>query len=394
MSIIEHKNPSDIVPEHVARDEAALGSLVAFWTNVEAQDVMRGYIPITTSGQTSTELSVNRLRKQLEKLGPEQREELDEILCEDVPSPFIEQRLGEIAGTGYTDKLVAKGWLDRYLVDDDLFINFMENHNAQAAQRQRHYDEEIAPVMRTEFREKVEQGIKDKWLPKDAKWHLPRLERTTVVLDDGFRTTVRNLGGYIKRKKKDPENDYGVVIAPPQMHDPHTHSHEFTHVLEGEELLPPYELERMAPKHGLYRLFGDNLGGTAVNEAVVEHVAECLEGKSVDIIDPRQTDNSNYRVYRDLLFILSTKGKKQIDARLWIKALMEDESEYQRKGPMSARRRLERALKKSFPQASILKEIQALTANNDLFAQEATVLSYNRDLRRKLGITDEDSFVW
>ncbi len=222
-----------------------------------------------------------------------------------------------------------------YVVPDEAVYNLLEKVAHNLAQEQTEFDTN-AEVYKDNFRKRFLKGVELGWIPTFAANKLDRLNSTVIAVDDGMDmglAAANALNFY-------QEDHYEVVVAPGTKADPERAlTHEFIHTLDGGK-------DNNVSSKALYKIFGDGYGGTTMNEAVVEHLADALYKMNDDIdvvapYSPERREGSVYESERALLDKILNDGTEKIDIRLFIAAHFEDED-----GPASAE--LRRQLKQSF----------------------------------------------
>lgn len=239
-------------------------------------------------------------------------------------------------------------------LSDEFVTNILEWNNYNLVQDNYDFERE-SERYKGLFKNKLSAAVNDGWVPE---WVLKRLDSrinyAQIRLDDGFTTSRENIGGYTNDGIEDVRH---VVLQPDnqsinKLSNEHVMLHELTHVMDGRD----------EGGGGLTRLFKSNkntYAGTALNEALVEHFSFSLyKDLPIDDLDTLNTERQESRYFdeREILALLCTEGKEQIDIRLFISAhFSHDEDDlYDEKNPIDE---LKRAIECSFPGANILSDM-------------------------------------
>jgi hypothetical protein len=334
-------------------------------------------------GNIERSLGIWNARAQLEDLNLLQIASANEVLNNAVPSSWIDRRLGFNGDDEYKDYVGKIKEVDtdgNYVVDDELFLNFLEWNNYQLALAQLEIDENKESIKK-DFKNKIQKAVKKDWIPKwvsDDRLN-ERIDEVTIATDDGFGTYVKQIGGNAMRLSTGHNE---IVVMPAHLIGEKAEkifTHELTHVMDGYGLDDDNSSKRESDNYGMTRLFGEEYGGNAMNEAVVEHFADSLISGHPDVIDPyaKVRDNSAYFSERVLLNVLSTMGKKPINIRLFFAAHFQhkDTDTIDGKQPLEL---LEQEIKEAFPDIDVIGEIKGIMDSKE-------IAPYTADLRRRLG---------
>ncbi|RYX78406.1 hypothetical protein EON76_05930 [bacterium] len=239
-------------------------------------------------------------------------------------------------------------------LSDEFVTNILEWNNYNLVQDNNDFERE-SERYKDLFKNKLSAAVNDGWVPE---WILKRLDSrinyAQIRLDDGFTTSRENISGYTNDGIEDVRH---VVLQPDnqsinKLSNEHVMLHELTHVMDGRD----------GGGGGLTRLFKSNkntYAGTALNEALVEHFSFSLyKDLPIDDLDTLNIERqeSTYFDEREILELLCTEGKEQIDIRLFISAHFSHEEDdlYDEKNPIDE---LKRAIERSFPGANILSDM-------------------------------------
>lgn len=203
----------------------------------------------------------------------------------------------------------------KFVVSDDALANFVDWHNHKLAEKQAELDQ-YSERYKEEFKQAFQEAAEKGWVPASALQQLSKLDKTRLVVDDGFTTTLKGTLGYAKT---DEYGDKTVVMDPDELQHDNPKEltfHEFIHVLAGSDS----EVDtRSAENRALFRLFG-KYGGRVVNEAYDEDLTLALLYGDIDMTDPdapERQDKKIYQDYRHVLHVLCSAGTEQIDFRLF-----------------------------------------------------------------------------
>ncbi len=236
------------------------------------------------------------------------------------------------------------------------------------------------------FTQRFQEAVNSSWIPRAALAHLPRLDNTKLIVDDGFRTNLESMGGGEVGYADD--SGYEVVVAPTLAKKPErTLTHEFIHVLDGHDRVPFDEesIFRSKETAGLYRIFKGQVAGEAMNEAVVEHLTDSMWNGELDIIDPlsKVRKRAVYTIERSLLHTLAQKGVKKVNVRRFIAAHFEDQDQTEVFGKDSAQTKLVEALREAFPFANVIEELSELKTGETVKETHAAIQKYCMRLERR-----------
>jgi len=341
------------------------------------------------------ELSLQAARLNLESLSDQEsskpqerirhwnnRRTFNRFVASHESSRAINQLLGfavDAKRPNYLRRLTQKDSEGEYVVDNQVLLNFLEWHNHALAGAQEKYDEQHKTQKKL-FHDKFTKAIKDGWIPDWVSDRLDdRLQKTVVSVDDGFATNL-NSKGVVANASHKVAGGHEVLLAPHYANKSkrlltHTMTHEFVHVMDGYPGLATY-------KRGLYKLFkpGATAAAMALNEAVVEHLADSLmTGKAVDVTDPasfkRLGSTFFYYKERALLNTLATMGKRKVDVRLFIAAHFDDGQRFDEDGA-SPTDRLREAIEEAFPGQDVLNRLSNCQS-------DAGVYQFTKKLRKK-----------
>lgn len=348
-----------------------LGRSAVEYNFQKTNETVAGRLDIAQSREGNIQADLAEVRSQLSNLDEWQIEEANVLLSRQPDSAWLDEALGieeidkEIGVKPYIEMLTAENEAGDYAVNDALLINFLEWHNYALAQEQEKldaYSEGLKGSYKKDFATAVEAG----WIPKSALKNLNRLNDTTLVIDDGFDTSLYGIAG-IATPKIDEEDDYKIKISPNEIDDPRALLlHEFSHTAHGENEADDTEFADI-PEGGMKRLF-DGRGGTVIDEAVVEHFSDSMLRGEVDNLNPWSDvrKEATYFAPRVLLDVLANKGANKIDIRDFFAAHFENGREAKEAGKNSAQAHLVKKLNEAFPFTDVIHEIAELNITDEM----------------------------
>lgn len=312
---------------------------------------------------------VGNFREWLTELTPKRAKKLNSMFVGNPPQ-WLRERLGLGDGNKGVVSILARN-IQKYDISDETIINFLEWHNSKLAEKQAELDAQIAQYKQG-FSDDMQAAMEAGWI-EEVPANLKRVDKTTVVADDGLKTSLREgqpwNGGTHQHSNM-------VMISPQAQEEPFQLKrllrHEFTHVVQGVDRAPDGSV---SGKGGLYRLFGKGRGGSVVNEAAVEHFANSLLVGDLDTMDPEVRRAASYPENRGLLYGLSSFGVHPIDMRYFTKALFENRNAPQQED-RDGQSMLQEQLRRAFPFTDVVKEISQ-------FDDETDVAEYTEKLRRR-----------
>lgn len=326
-------------------------------------------------------------REELENLTPAQKARFNNYLSTSPASDWLDVQLG--FGENEIKKGLRKDYAgrlsernkdsDEYAVSDQSLLHFLEWHNHNLAVNQK-WVERHDKEFKATFKDKLTKAIAKGWVPQWVNDRIDtRLERTEIAIDDGFASTFKNTLANALRLDINGD-DSEVVISPESPESDGVLekllTHEFVHVMDGKA-------GAGANARGLYKLFGNqrDYAGMALNEAVVEHLADVMyKGKDdINIIDPKTKSRKDayYPKERELLNVLANMGKNKIDIRLFIAAHF-DEGEHKDEQGRTPVEVLKDEIKNAFPDIDVLSELDEMSSLDEIH-------KYTKQLRRRIG---------
>lgn len=320
-------------------------------------------------------------RDKLSALGESDRARMDEIFGRLPFAGWLATNLGLDEQPSIIANLVARDEHDRYIVGDQQFVHFLELNNHTLAQQQREMDMQ-ADALKSAFTEKVLEFAANGWLPQAACENLTRLDETTILVDDGMRTTVKKRIGYVQSMT---DNTYEIFLSPDIRREPgRTTTHELLHVLEGEDEAAQEEDAIFKPKSsmGLNRVFGGELAGTALGEAVIEHLTDSMHEGEIEVLGVLADVRSKAKYFRErcLLQTLAERGVEAIPLQLFTAAHFESQAQAKLLGEESAQALLKDALRRAFPFIDVVEELSGLTAGLGVDPADV-IFDYHNQLR-------------
>lgn len=261
------------------------------------------------------------------------------------------------------DALVTTDEAGNYKVSDDTATHVFEWHNFTHAKKQERYETEKVADHKRWFLARIRRAMQKSRLPDLSERQVAVLQDIPVRIDDGTNTLVLDVLGIMYPGRAAGEK---YVLLKPRASKA-IRTHEFLHVIEGES-----EGTSDHGKAGLNRVFGNNVGGTAVNEAIVEHITQSLQRRrSFKDID-KIVHKGVYIIERELVQVLAQEGMRKVDLRLFLGALFEDGV------TTRAQDALKEALQAAFPFTDVAEEISALRATSE--NAESVIRNYRHDL--------------
>gem|GEM_PF-5038761 len=275
------------------------------------------------------ERALQSARYTLQEVEEEDRDRMNNLLCESMPNGLKQllgaEQTGE-SGFDVIGLLTATegfGRDRRYIVPDQTFANFLDWHHHKLAAKQAELDNS-AEQYKAAFVADIHKAIDEGWMPASVLEQLPRLDNVKMILDDGFTTMVDKKGGYAG--KINNSDVRGVALSPEMLRESPKNLtyHEFLHIIAGTDIDPSRiddSVSSQETNRGMLRLLG-RYGGHAIDEATVEHITLALIGGNVDAIKPEDRgetqDEAIYYANRTFLDTLCYSGKKKIDIRLFV----------------------------------------------------------------------------
>lgn len=406
-STSEHLNSQDLPDIHVVNQDdhldswgdnhygRSLGANVVYNDFWYSDDAISDYV-----GERSKSFKkhLKDARDVIENFSDEETKVINGILNDDQQSSWVRQRLqssvegmnevGERSSleddVDFVRIIRSKNENGEYRVDDTTFLHFLQWHQHAIAAEQAEFNKNRELTTR-DFEERINSAIEKGWMPEWVSRRLDeRLTNVTYVIDDGMRTQIvpkNSMGGYTLRS--DDGKLMPVVLEPEELSVAHGNrrdkiiTHELIHVIDG--------YVEDGNERGLPRLFSptSNWGPTALNEAVVEHLADSIYYDiDIDTIDPsvRSHKADAYHNERTLLHTLCNNGKKTIDVRLFIAAHFQHEETdtYDGELPLEL---LKTEIENAFPGMNVLQRIQDIKENAD-------VGTFVDALRSELGVSN------
>ena len=385
-----------IAEEHLS-GAVSLGWLVVADVIGDAGDAIEN---VRVKAAIMPSANLEKARVMIEDLPDSDKKVANKLFADNSISPWLNQRLGIDDKADVVQTLRQKNVEGGYVVGDELLTNFLEWHNNASVKREREFAKEV-PAEKTKFAVRMKQAVEDGWVPASALQNMTRLEQTQVYADDGWCTSFRNDYGTAVSSIENPSSE--VTISPSALNNPEDIlTHEFIHVICGHDYISDaMDAKYFRPRKslGMGRLFnsdyGEDIGATAIDEAVVEHLADSLLHGKVDSVGPtskarRKTSNA-YVMERNLLDTLCTKGVKPVDIRLFIATLFENQEDRERLGEQSSSSKLQDALNQAFPFADVIDEIKLLRSDSEKQDEDMAVFEYSKKLVQRA--TKEKSFA-
>ncbi|HUC89659.1 MAG TPA: hypothetical protein VMR45_02570 [Patescibacteria group bacterium] len=318
--------------------------------------------------------ALDKDRRQLGSLKGDDRGKATEFLGLESMPAGLRQMVSSSAEAGVDvpvfDRLLSADATNS--VPNKTLLNILEWHNYILGKRQQEFDSHQAAAEKQKFSQAVQAANTSGWMPIAALSNAQdRLPRTSIVLDDGFATSIRdhshgslslNSCGY----------DYRVLLEPNAPN--HTLSHEFSHVIAGEDDDPSQENGK-SKLRGLTRIFGDNPGSTLLDEAIAEHLALSLDKGALEDVNMLNQHNDDRRYHSGgaLLMALCAMGAKPIDVRRFIDAYCENGTTRDALGDNSAAACLVTELNGVYPGINMVKAVGNLLPDADGRVQGAVV---------------------
>jgi len=269
------------------------------------------------------------------------------------------------------NKLVEKDESGDYIVSNEVFLNFLEWYNFMHIQRQNEVKNQIQNRKLT-FIGQIKDAVEEGWMPSSVlDQNSKKLDSVKVEVDDGYELLE-------SQRQRETENGYSVhglyddtnsnqpliLIRPiPGVIDKYTYTHEATHAITGNG----YEYDYYNPNRitgdckrksvgSIKKMFGSGDGGTIMDEAITEHVAQSLIHGLADVVDPKQKSGS-YFEFRGFLHKLCTSGVNKLHISEFIAAYFEDDETADQLGSRSAREMLLSNLRNAYPDTNIISNI-------------------------------------
>jgi hypothetical protein len=308
-------------------------------------------------------------RKRLDEMTKEERLAASQLL--DTPPRWLEDAVHfkqnkHVADVSFLDKLVAKTTDGEPAVGDDTLQSFLDWHNHSLVKKQEIIDDR-EEELKALYIAKFHQAQKAGWILPETLHHLDRLKFTRVVVDDGFDTALEGAYAHAQSTRKD--RWHAATISPLRINYLEEDlMHEFTHILDGRD--PGTSEVRDLLSHGMSRIFGEGIGGVALNEALTEQFSDGLLTGNIDQTDPdSEVRRGNSHVYyheRQLLHALCAQGVEKVDIRTFLDAFFEDTVTTERLGVNSSAQQLTEALMTAFPFTDVIAEIRELSKDDSL----------------------------
>lgn len=366
-------NFNDHMNDRIENNRVGLGAR-AVWAGIKNAEIATGEFPEVLEERhiDDHESEIIAARHRLAELPDEQRREFNSFLNENEKG-WIALRLSP----QYKDNKLKKAWITktqedvtsdeytndyvgsllevdeqgRYVIDDSTFGNFLEWHNYELMKRQKELDKESGQL-KWSFKKKITKAIKDGWVPNWVRGRIDeRLDKSVLAIDDGFETTLVDFAGNQLHALSGQEE----VVIGSELDDDQREKildHEFVHSLDGQ----------IEGQRALYSLFKNEEPGRALNEAVVEHLADALnKGNSIDVIWPESEEREGaiYEQERTLLYALTRCGKRPIDIRDFIAAHFDDGT-YRDEEGRTPLEKLRFKIKEAFPDRDVLAELDEM----------------------------------
>ncbi|MDB5181295.1 MAG: hypothetical protein JWP13_58 [Candidatus Saccharibacteria bacterium] len=334
--------------------------------------------------------SAQTVRRQLESLPDDHRTTINRVFASQPPSPWIEKQLGlEDVPSLFQDHVGALLEQDdegNYVVGDRHLLNFLDWHNHALAGAQAEV-EAIAPQIKQEFADTFRRLVATEGLRESALDNLARLEDTRLFVDDGFNTTVNSILGYAHNSRDIFTQDYHVVFAPTEEDNVATRIHELNHIIEGKDSV--IERDKNGQEYaldiaGVEQVFGHDIGGRALREAINEQTTDGMLYGKLDVLNPdaKVRRNATYIAARTLLYTLAEKGLSKVDFKAFQNAQYEDGIDAEQLGEDSAQAQLRKELQEAFPFTDVVGEISRLHVHEGEDADEV-ILQYAHNLEAR-----------
>jgi hypothetical protein len=348
--------------------------------------IHRRYVDIVEAGLvSSTEMSVEAVQN----LEENQVASMGKVVDSFQPPEFLLHSFGAQTGTELVQSVLKTP------VNNDTqpqISNYFEWATQASMKRRSDFENNEAPQLLDSFGNYLKQGIQEGIIPISAavkfddmkqsgKFHME--ETLTISLKpnqvDG-RTIHATAAKY---------TDGSAAIRFNLAHTDdrhHTMVHEGLHAITGiDQVKDADENEdgRVSLKnYGLHRIFGDGKLGLALTEAATEHTADSLVNGNIEVVDPfdsnRQHSSGMYVAERYLLDTLCTGGLRTVDPRLFVRAMLEDETD--KRG--SDTRKLSVELERAFPGTNVLERIKAFgeSANDSSSEGDVAIMRFANEL--------------
>lgn len=163
-------------------------------------------------------------------------------------SQFIDSQLGFCESDGpvkkdYVNQILAKDEKVGYKFNTEQFRNFLQWHNYEHRKTEKEFQENL-PAYKNEFRDKIECGVLDGTLPKNALNNIDEIDRQEFIIDDGLDCIESDLLGY--------QHDWGInkptiLLSPSEGLKFKVFAHEGLHAIGAKNYLDgpaeyPYDM--------------------------------------------------------------------------------------------------------------------------------------------------------
>lgn len=284
-------------------------------------------------------------------------------------SSQFKKTLQRKGSTDYVGKLLEVDKTGQYVIDTATFGNFLEWNNHELMKRQAELDTQ-SEGLKERFKTRFLRAIDDDWVPEWVRSRVDdRIDLSEIAVDDGFDTMVFDWAG------NHVEASTGVreIVVEPDREDKleKTLDHELCHALDG----------RVNDFPVIYSLFKSEEAGRALNEAVVEHLADALsKGNDINIIHPDSKERSGavYTSERYLLYVLAECGEQPINIRTFIAAHFDDGS-YRDEQGRTPLQTLRLEIDRAFPGKNVLGRLDEMETMEDIFEYAKTL-----DIKRQV----------
>ncbi len=316
----------------------------------------------TVSLERNTEFTADWVRDNLLNLKESQLNSLGAVVDMWHPPQFLLDTFGAQTGPELVRKVMATPTVGE---DGQKVMNFFEWQTYAATKREETFAAQERPKLLDAVDHYIGRGVTHGILPVSSHNKFRGLMAgNSVRVEETFFTTVHNYGeGITVRGTATKFTDGSAVVGlSPELQSneakkEHTVVHEILHVLDGTVDNPASEGSYESKDTGLYRIFGDGAGATAVNEAVTEHTADSLIHGNMDEINPfseARVNSTSYHGSRFLLEVLCKEGVSPVDPRLFTAAMLEEGNG----GKGSAASKLTTKLDKAFPGMNVIGRIR------------------------------------
>lgn len=362
MKIVGFEEPSDIISEHLTRDDKiGLGRnaiLDEMWYAKEAIDQDKEPSWMQKMDRLDREFKIEKIRRVVNKLSPEQAK----YILEQMEGAFVGNTIfGDsdplAEGNSLGERLMRKEH-GKYIIGDNTVLNFAEWYMGKTLEKQRILDSEI-DQKKLHFENKIRLAVENGWVPERAIANLQHIKKVDVLYDDMFNTRVHNWGGWYQSYQFHPDMKPTVALSPAGSEsEENDHlTHELTHALSNDD-------EEKYHRWKLFtHMFGKH-GATVLNEALTEHLAQSLTYGYFDTVNPyvRENDTKHagtYVDYRIFLNALANYGNEKIDIRDFYETLYFSRQDKKLSENEGAQQLLDK-IKRAFPGIDIVKELQGI----------------------------------